>query len=153
MRTLGILGGMGPESTIDYYRSIIATYQERRQDGSYPQMLIRSIDVNRVLQLVAGNAFRDLTSYLSAGIKSLAHGGAEFAIISVNTPHIVFDEVASAAPIPLLSIVRATCDAAIAAGLQRLALFGCGDPEGARRDRRRHPGRHRASAPAARLHP
>ena len=70
---------------------------------------------------------RDIPSgvtYLSAAIASLAAAGADFAIISANTPHIVFDELQALSPIPLLSIVEATCQAAKALHLHRLALIG-----------------------------
>ncbi len=57
-------------------------------------------------------------------IERLARAGADFALIAANTPHLVFDEVQRRSSIPMLSIVEATCDAAAAAGLRRLALFG-----------------------------
>ena len=55
MKTLGIVGGIGPESTIDYYRLLIAAYRKRVPDGSYPQILINSIDLKRMLDLIAAN--------------------------------------------------------------------------------------------------
>jgi aspartate racemase len=65
-----------------------------------------------------------MANYLLEGIDKLARAGADFGIISANTPHIVFDEVAPKSPIPLVSIVEATCAAAKARELKRLALFG-----------------------------
>lgn len=47
MRTAGMIGGLGPESTIDYYRLIIARYRARRPDGSYPHVIINSLDIDR----------------------------------------------------------------------------------------------------------
>jgi aspartate racemase len=64
-----------------------------------------------------------MASFLLGAIAKLARAGADFGLISANTPHIVFDEVASKSPIPLISIVEATC-AAAKAKLKRLALFG-----------------------------
>jgi aspartate racemase len=61
---------------------------------------------------------------LLEGIGKLARSGADFGLISANTPHIVFDDVAPKSPIPLISIVEATCAAAKARKLKRLALFG-----------------------------
>jgi aspartate racemase len=61
---------------------------------------------------------------LLEGIDKLARAGADLGIISANTPHIVFDEVAPKSPIPLISIVEATRAAAKAQNLKRLALFG-----------------------------
>ena len=124
MNTLGIIGGLGPESTIDYYGRIIALYRERTGDGSYPQFIINSIDLKKGLDLMDANNLTEMANYLVEEIGKLARAGATFGLISANTPHIVFDEVASKSPIPLISIVEATCAAAKARKLKRLALFG-----------------------------
>src|SRR5438477_5452193 len=124
MRTLGIIGGLGPESTIDYYGRIIALYRERTADGSYPQFIINSIDMKKGLDFMDANNLAGMAEYLLEEIGKLARAGANFGLISANTPHIVFDEVASKSPIPLISIVEATCAAANARKLKRLGLFG-----------------------------
>ena len=124
MATLGILGGIGPASTIDYYRGVIAEWRERTRDGSAPSVLINSIDVNRMLALVGANELEELARWLLFEIGRLAEGGADFGLLAANTPHIVFDDLARQAPIPLISIVEATCDAIEHAHLHRPALFG-----------------------------
>jgi aspartate racemase len=124
MKTLGIIGGLGPESTIDYYQRIIALYRERTGDGSYPEFIIVSVDLKRGLDFMAANDLAGMADYLLEGIAKLARAGADFGLISANTPHIVFDDVAPKSPIPLISIVEATCAAARARKLKRLALFG-----------------------------
>src|SRR5262252_8572913 len=124
MKTLGIIGGLGPESTIDYYQRIIALYRERIGDGSYPQFIINSINLKKGLDFMDANNLTGMADYLVEEIGKLAQAGATFGLISANTPHIVFDEVASKSPIPLISIVEATCAAAKAGKLERLALFG-----------------------------
>ncbi len=124
MKTLGIIGGIGPESTVDYYRLIVAAYREQRQDGSYPAIIINSIDLNKLRDLVTANALADLSEYLVAELQRLARAGADFGLLAANTPHIVFDDIRRQSPIPLLSIVEATCEAAKALGLKRLGLLG-----------------------------
>src|ERR1700704_6657839 len=124
MKTLGIIGGLGPESTIDYYGRIIALYRERTGDGSYPQFIINSINMKKGLDFMDANNLAGMAEYLLQEIGKLPPAGATFGLISANTPHIVFDEVASKSPIPLISIVEATCAAAKARKLKRLALFG-----------------------------
>jgi aspartate racemase len=124
MKTLGIIGGIGPESTIEYYRRINALYRERMRDGSAPSIIINSIDMKKLLGLVAANELDELTGYLSAEVEKLARGGATFALLAANTPHLVFGAVAHQSPIPLISIVEVTCAAAKAAGLERLGLLG-----------------------------
>jgi aspartate racemase len=124
MKILGIIGGLGPESTVEYYQNIIALYRERQRDGSYPEFIINSVDLKKGLDFMAANNLGGMADYLLEEIDKLAQAGANFGLISANTPHIVFDEVASKSPIPLISIVEATCAAAKARKLRRLALFG-----------------------------
>src|SRR6266568_233340 len=124
MKTLGIIGGLGPESTIDYYQRVIALYRERTGDRQYPEFVIVSVDLRKGLDFMDANDLSGMADFLLEGIGKLARAGADFGIISANTPHIVFDEVAVKSPIPLISIVEATCAAAKAQSLRRLALFG-----------------------------
>lgn len=124
MKLAGIIGGTGPESTIDYYRQIIALYRERRPDGSYPPMIINSIDLKTVVDCVTANQLGALADHLVGEIQRLAHAGAAFGLISANTPHIVFDELRRRSPLPLISIVEATCRAAQAQGLKKVGLLG-----------------------------
>src|SRR5437762_11915112 len=124
MKILGIIGGLGPESTIDYYQRIIALYRERTGDGSYPEFIINSVDLRKGLDFMAANDLAGMADYLLVGIAKLARAGADFGLIAANTPHIVFDDVAPKSPIPLISIVEATCAAAKARKLKRIALFG-----------------------------
>jgi aspartate racemase len=124
MKTLGIIGGIGPGSTIDYYRLLIATYREQRRDGSWPSILINSIDLTRMLSLVGENRLPELTEYLGREVGRLARAGADFGLLTSNTPHIVFEELSRESPIPLLSIVEAAADAAQHLGLKLLGLLG-----------------------------
>jgi len=124
MKTLGMIGGVGPESTIDYYKNIIAMYRERKRDGSYPQFVINSINLQKGIDFLEANNLPGMTDFLLDEIEKLPKAGAELGIIAANTPHIVFDEVAARSPIPLISIVEAACAYAKERGLKRLALFG-----------------------------
>ena len=124
MKTLGIIGGIGPESTIEYYRRTHALYRQLVADGSAPSIIINSIDNKKVLDLVGANKLDELIGYLAAEVEKLARAGATFALLAANTPHLVFDSVAQQSSIPLLSIVAATCEAAKIRGLTRLGLLG-----------------------------
>src|SRR5246127_2068544 len=110
MKTLGMIGGVGPESTIDYYKNIIAMYRERKPDGHYPQFVINSIDLQKGIDFLEVDDLAGMAAFLLAEIEKLPRAGAEFGIIAANTPHIVFDEVAEKSPIPFISIVEATCE-------------------------------------------
>ncbi len=124
MKTVGIIGGIGPESTIEYYRQIIAAYRQRQRDGSYPPLLINSIDMTKMLDLIGANELAAVTRYLLGEVRKLAQAGADFGALASNTPHLVFDAINQQSPIPLVSIVETACDAAQALGLKRIGLFG-----------------------------
>lgn len=124
MKTVGVIGGIGPESTIEYYRYLIAAYRALKRDGSYPPIIINSVNLKVLVDLFEVNDLHQAAEYLVAAIQKLAGAGAEYGLIAANTPHIVFDEIRGRSPIPLVSIVEATCDAAKASGLKRLGLFG-----------------------------
>src|ERR1700745_1264557 len=122
MKILGIIGGLGPERTIDCYGKIIALYRERTGDGSYPEFIINSINLKKGLDFMDTNNLVGMANYLVEEIGKLAAAGTTFALLAANPPHIVFDEVASKSSIPLISIVEATCKEAKARQLKRLAL-------------------------------
>jgi aspartate racemase len=124
MKTVGIIGGIGPESTIEYYRGIIAVYRERQTDGSYPSMIINSINLTVLVDLITANELEKATDHLVGGLQTLARAGVDFGVIAAGTPHIVFDQVRERSPLPLISIVEATCDAAARMNLKKIALFG-----------------------------
>ena len=123
-KLIGIIGGIGPESTIDYYRLFVSIYRERKPDGGYPPLLINSIDLAKALRLVSSGDLSGLAAYLLEEIHRIARAGASHGLLSSNTPHIVFDEIESASPIPLISIVETACRAAVERKLKRVGLFG-----------------------------
>lgn len=134
MKRLGIIGGIGPESTVVYYRSILAAGRERF-GGAPPPVLINSIDVQMVLRLAEEDPVPGLRDYLLSELGVLARGGASLALIAANTPHIVFDDVRQRSPIALVSIVEAS-----------------GDDEGTPRCSGRPPRRHGTAADSHRSH-
>src|SRR5947209_5898074 len=121
---IGIIGGIGPESTIEYYRLILSFYRGRKNDGSNPPVLINSINMKRLLGLISAGELREASVYLGKEIEKLSKAGASFGLIAANTPHIVFDDLQAASPIPLISIVEETCEHAASLGLRRVGLFG-----------------------------
>src|SRR5207253_9266850 len=110
--------------TIEYYGLIIAAYRERQTDSSYPSIIINSVDLNKLLGWITTNQLEPFAEYLVSGIDKLARAGADFGAISAGTPHIVFEEVRARSPIPLISIVEATREAAAKLKLRKIALFG-----------------------------
>jgi aspartate racemase len=124
MKILGMIGGTGPESTIEYYRRLIAAYHARVSETGAPPIIINSVDNKKLVKWFTAGELARVIDFLAAEIERLARAGADFALIAAVTPHLGFDKLEQRASIPLLSIVEATADAATKAGLRRLALFG-----------------------------
>ena len=124
MKTVGIVGGIAPESTIEYYRQIINGYRPSSSSGDYPSIIINSINLRRMIDLITANELAAVTEYLLEAIGKLARAGADFALFASNTPHIVFDEVRARSPLPLISIVETACAEAELLGMKRVGLFG-----------------------------
>ena len=122
MTTVGLVGGLGPESTVDYYRRILGAWEEHHP-GTSPSIVLDSLDVLRTMRLVQTDRAA-LIEYLGASLRRLAGAGVDFIAITANTPHIVFDELAVQSPVPLLSIVEVCADSAQKHGLKRLLLLG-----------------------------
>lgn len=124
MKTVGLIGGIGPESTIEYYRAVINGYREQKPDGGYPAILVNSVNLTQLIEWMSVNALEKVTNYLVLEVERLAKAGADFGALASNTPHIVFDEIQRQSRIPLVSIVEATCEKVQALGLKKVALFG-----------------------------
>ncbi len=124
MKKLGLIGGMGPESTIPYYHDIVYGVQEALGEPVFPELTIESVNVFKVLRLCSEQKYDELTEYLMGAICNLAKSGADFVALSANTPHIVFDRLKEQSPIPLISIVEATCKEAQKRDLKKIGLLG-----------------------------
>jgi aspartate racemase len=124
MKRIGIIGGIGPESTVDYYKLIIGAFHEKLVDSGYPEIIIYSANLVSLMKILEANDWENLTNWLLEKIVALHKAGAEFAVIGSNTPHIVFDEVKSKSPIPVLSIIDETLKYAQRSGFKKLGLLG-----------------------------
>lgn len=122
MARVGLVGGLGPESTIDYYRRLFEAW-EREDPLSSPPIVIDSVDSKVAMRLVARD-LPALAEYMLESVHRLTSAGATFGAITSNTTHIVFDNLASRSPIPLISIVEVCIEEARRLGLKRLAIFG-----------------------------
>ena len=124
MKRIGIIGGLGPESTVDYYKEIISAFNTKYKELTYPEIIIYSLNMKELLVFINKEQWSKISDWLLEKIKIVAGAGAEFAAIASNTPHIVFEEVNRKSPIPLLSIVEETCNTAEKFGVKRIGLLG-----------------------------
>ena len=93
MKTLGIIGGIAPESTVEYYRQTIARYRERTAGSDYPSIIINSIDLKQMIEWMSAGALDQVTDELVKEFAILERAGVDFAALTANTPHIVFDDL------------------------------------------------------------
>jgi aspartate racemase len=124
MKKIGIIGGIGPESTVDYYKLIIGAFHKKQPDLGYPEIIIYSANISSLMKILEAKDWPGLVDWILQKVVSLQKAGAEFAVIGSNTPHIVFDEVQSRSPIPMLSIVDETRKIAQKKGFKKLGLLG-----------------------------
>jgi aspartate racemase len=124
MKKIGLIGGVGPESSIEYYRLIIKRFQEKLNTKDYPELMINSINMTQMLDYVFSNQLDRLVDFLMERINDLEKTGVDYIAIASNTPHIVFDKLAEKSNTPLISIVEATCNEVKDRKMQSVALFG-----------------------------
>ena len=122
MTSVGLVGGLGPESTIDYYRRIIDGWQ-RYDAATTPAMVIDSLDPNRALDLVQNDA-DGFFDYILSSVRRLAAAGVDFIAITANTPHLVYDELAAVSSRPMISIVEVCAEEARRREIRRPLLLG-----------------------------
>ena len=121
---LGIVGGLSPESTILYYRYVVEEFLERVGGGRYPELMIYSVDYAGFSRAVRSGDMGEALSILVKAVESLMRGGADLIIISANTPHILFDEVAAATGARMIHIADALAKALRRDGVRRVGLLG-----------------------------
>ncbi|HOI42304.1 MAG TPA: amino acid racemase [Elusimicrobiales bacterium] len=126
MKKLGLVGGIGPESTLEYYKLITEGYRAAAGGMNYPRIIIDSLNLGEMYTLVEEKRWPEFAGHFVDSVNRLAAGGAEFAAMAANTAHIVFDEVSRRSPLPLISIVEETCRFSLEKGYKRVVVLGTG---------------------------
>lgn len=124
MKKLGLVGGMGPESTIPYYHDIVYGVQNKMGKDFFPTLTIESVNVFDVLRFCSESKYDELTDYLMTAINNLIRSGASLIALTANTPHIVFDRLQKKSIVPLVSIIDATRDEALRLNIRKVGLLG-----------------------------
>jgi aspartate racemase len=131
MKRIGLIGGLGPEATVDYYKEIINTFKGETKVPVYPEIIVYSVNMWEFLDRMKRKEYDKATDFLLGRIEDLRQAGAEFAAITANTPHLLFESLSKRSPLPMISIVEATCREAAGRNLQRPGLLGTGFTMGA----------------------
>lgn len=124
MKKIGIIGGIGPASTVEYYNDIIKGYRKLTDDDNYPQIFINSINMTEMLNYIVNSDREGLVDFLISEIDKLRIIGADYIAIASNTPHLVIDNLIEKSTIPIISIVEETCKYAKSKELKRVLLIG-----------------------------
>ncbi len=124
MKKLGLIGGIGPASTVDYYNYIVEGWRKAARSDDYPDFLIASINMNEMLGYLDRREMARLVMLLQNTVQGLYAAGAEFIAVASNTPHVVFDELQARSPVPVVSIVRATAEYAASHEYKKALLLG-----------------------------
>lgn len=124
MKRIGIVGGLSAESTVEFYRQLIHTYVQKFGDAGYPEIIIYSVTFKKFWEWSTEQEWDRFASGIAQAVSALERGGADFAVIAANMPHVVFDEVQSQTPLPLLHIADGVATEAKLRGYRCVALLG-----------------------------
>ena len=124
MNKVGIIGGIGPESTVEYYRMFIQQFRAKLGTEHYPEILVHSIDMTQMLDYVAKNELNELVQFLRSKIQILEQANIDYVALASNTPHLVFEKLSKSVNAKMISIVEETCKAISASGLKKVGLLG-----------------------------
>ncbi|GKT10016.1 aspartate/glutamate racemase family protein [Desulforhabdus sp. TSK] len=124
MKTIGLIGGMSWESTVEYYR-IINQEVSRRLGGFHSgKILMYSVDFGEVESLMREGKWDRIGDRVAAIARTLEAGGADLVLLCTNTVHKVADRIETAVQVPFIHIADATGDAIVGKGLTRVGLLG-----------------------------
>ena len=118
-KRIGVLGGLGPESTTAFYQSITRSYYVRFADYAYPEIIIYSLEFQPFIDGAYENHGR-----IKSAVESLAAAGADFAVAACNSIHIVFEKLRGQTAIPWISIMDVTAEEIKRARMRKVGLLG-----------------------------
>ena len=124
MNKIGIIGGIGPESTVEYYRLLIKLFRTKLDTNQYPEILLYSIDMTEMLGYVFDNQLYELVKFLKSKIKILEKSNVDYVALASNTPHLVFEKLQESVNVKMISIVEETCKAISKSGIKKVGLLG-----------------------------
>lgn len=124
MNKIGIIGGIGPESTVEYYRLLIKLFRAKLDTNQYPEILLHSIDMTEMLRYVLDNQLDELVEFLKNKIKILVKSNVDYVALASNTPHLVFEQLQESVNVKMISIVEETCKTISKSGINKVGLLG-----------------------------
>ena len=124
MKTIGMIGGMSWESSIEYYRIINETVREELGGLHSAKCIMYSVEFAEIEALQHQDRWDDAAQIMIAAARSIENGGADFGLICTNTMHKLYDILQQSIKIPMLHIADPTAEAIQARAMNRIALLG-----------------------------
>lgn len=124
MKTIGIIGGITYQSTLEYYKIINDEINKRKGSLHSAKIILYSLDFENTVKYLNDNNWEGLTEQLIDAGQRVKSGGADFIIIACNTAHKVIDEVQKAVNLPLLNIIDLTGEKIKEKNLKKIGLLG-----------------------------
>ena len=124
MKTIGLIGGMSWESSIEYYRIINETAKAKLGGLHSAKSIMYSVDFAEIEILQHQGKWAEAAQILVDAAKNLENGGADFIVLCTNTMHKVADDIQANVKIPLLHIADATAQLVKDSGIQKIGLLG-----------------------------
>ncbi|MEK6900001.1 MAG: amino acid racemase [Nanoarchaeota archaeon] len=121
---IGIVGGLSPASTVEYYKLICSEFNKKAGGLNFPEISLRSVNLQKVVDLFSANRWDEMAEVIISAIYDLQKSGAEFAAIATNTPHNAYDKIKNGSPLEVLSIMDATAKEIQRDGLTKVGLLG-----------------------------
>lgn len=124
MKKIGLIGGIGPASTVEYYLKLIEKSRMDHGADIYPEIVIDSVNMADHINALNEKDYDRLCEYLLSSLSALKAAGAEIAAITANTDHIVWDRICDRFPLPVISVLDATVHEIKRVGCKRVLVFG-----------------------------
>ncbi|OKY77318.1 MAG: Aspartate racemase [Candidatus Methanohalarchaeum thermophilum] len=124
MKNIGILGGMSPESTIEYYNILIEESKKKLEDKKIPEIIIYNLNFQEFYNYMKNDEYEKASKLLSNKINKLEKAGADFSLIASNTPHLLLDQIKQKTSLPIIDIVETTALKAKKEDYNHLGLLG-----------------------------
>lgn len=124
-KTIGILGGMGPEATADLYLRIIQLFQQKYgaiYDSDFPEIIIVNLPIPDVVE--NANEQNTVKEMLIQGVRKLEKAGVDFVAIPCNTVTYYIKEMQNTVSIPIINILQETANAVKKSGIKQVGLLG-----------------------------
>jgi len=122
-KRIGIIGGLGPDSTLEYYRGIINLFRSHQMTIDYPEILIYSVNLSEFVKLIKGKE-EVLIRWFLEKIEILNKANVDIIAIASNTPHILLDKLRAQSPIQIISIVEETLKYIKTLNIRKVGLIG-----------------------------